>query len=106
MEDIISTWIFASNFLCMNVKKSRGITDGGWFISIPGTEGFKDGQISGGTLNQKQFSLQGTEVQDGLCGLPAPTTVTIKGTCGIGTNVEFIAANGEKGTFTANVACP
>ncbi|HJT85351.1 MAG TPA: hypothetical protein VJ697_12800 [Nitrososphaeraceae archaeon] len=66
--------------LSFDIKKGKGFTDGGWVISIPGTELFlfKDGQISVANLNQKHFNLQGIENQDDLCVLQSQQRLPLK----------------------------
>jgi hypothetical protein len=78
-----------------------------WQEDRPGaTPFFKEGPITGGTISTTSFVLTGTEILDGICGAPVPIAVTISGPCGIGVTVEFVADNGERGTFrNSNVIC-
>jgi hypothetical protein len=65
----------------------------------------KLGDFDQGTITKNAFSFSGTESRDDMCDLALPTTITISGACGQGVAVQFQAANGERGEFTANVVC-
>jgi hypothetical protein len=65
-----------------------------------------EGIITGGGISNNHVTLAGIESQDALCGALTPVTITISASCGLTVAIQFTAANGERGTFTGNVACP
>jgi hypothetical protein len=74
-------------------------------IQTPSFGPFKQGFIIGGTIKQGSYNLQAIQNQDTLCGTPGSVTVTVSGLCGTGVAISYVAADGEKGSFTGNVAC-
>jgi hypothetical protein len=86
-------------------QKQRGFLFGLWDILDEGSTVSKQGDITGGHIGGKQFTLRGIENFDGLCSSPTPATITITGQCGQGVTIQFRASNGEEGQFTGNVAC-
>jgi hypothetical protein len=87
-----------------SASKNKGTVSGNWQISGSGI--VKGGSINSGSIGENSFSLSGTE-NFGFCPAiqPTPVTATIRGECGTGAEIIFEAANGERGTFTGNVAC-
>jgi hypothetical protein len=82
--------------------KSKG--QGFGFFQIQGPEGFKGGFLNAKTINQNRYDLRGAESGDFICNSSVPTTVTISGNCGQGA-ISFVAANGQRGTFSGSTAC-
>jgi Prealbumin-like fold domain len=70
-----------------------------------------DNRYKTGTLNNIQingdgsFTVTGTELTSPCDGSRVPTTVTISGQCGTGIPILYMTADGERATFTGNVAC-
>lgn len=92
--------------ISFNARQSNGQTNGNWNIFIPPVfANFKQGIITGGSISNTHAIFTGAENQDTLCGAPIPVTITMSASCGQGVAIQFTAANGERGTFTGNVAC-
>jgi hypothetical protein len=87
--------------------KSRGNLFGDWRIAENITLSFQfiAGDITGGHISGKQFTLTGTEDRDDLCSSQMPATITITGRCGQGVTIQFRASNGQEGEFVGTVAC-
>jgi hypothetical protein len=89
-------------------KGSNGKISGTWDIHIAAAS-LKAGNINGGQIQNNKYILTGIENTDvGACtgfGGQTPTTMSISGQCGTGVQINFQAADGEKATFTGNVAC-
>lgn len=92
--------------LTFDAVQSNGQTNGNWNIFIPPVfVNAKQGVITGGSISNNHVTFTGIEQQDTLCGAPVPVTITISASCGQAVPIQFTAANGERGTFTGNVAC-
>jgi hypothetical protein len=85
-------------------SKERGTLRGGWSIF---SEFFldKQGDITGGRISGKTFTLTGTEFFDNMCNSQTPATITITGQCGLNVPIQFRSSNGQTGEFVGNVAC-
>jgi hypothetical protein len=73
-----------------------------------GTIADKTGTLNGLQISGSSFTITGTELARDACNaipFPGPTGVTISGQCGTGVPIQFISAEGERATFTGNVAC-
>ena len=85
--------------------KNKGNVSG--FFQIFGGAN-KSGSISGGTMNQNQYSLTAIVSPFAEClGSPTtlPATATISGACGVGVIIHYRDSHGEVGDFIGNVAC-
>jgi hypothetical protein len=71
----------------------------------------KQGTIDSIDISVGMFTLTGRETSDTLCGGDTtPSDITISGDCKIQDNlpvaqINFVAQNGERGTFTGGVSC-
>jgi hypothetical protein len=68
------------------------------------------GSFHSGSIGADQYSLNGREISDKICGNSSTssniqTTATISGQCGQGVTIELNANDGESGTFTGNADC-
>jgi hypothetical protein len=68
------------------------------------------GSFHSGSIGADQYSLNGREISDKICGNSSTssnihTTTTISGQCGQGVTIELNANDGESGTFTGNADC-
>jgi hypothetical protein len=100
-------------------KSSNGKLSGNWKITsvdpLFGLLIVKSGNINGGQIQNSKYIVTGIEDIDRGCtssdpssnpfGGQIPTTMSISGQCGTGVQINFQAADGEKATFTGNVAC-
>jgi hypothetical protein len=88
--------------------KSRGQIFGDWIIAenISFSNQFTAGDITGGHISGKHFTLTGTEDTDDLCSSQIPATITITGQCGTDVKIQFRSSNGQEGEFVGNVVCP
>jgi hypothetical protein len=89
-------------------KGSNGKISGTWDIKDSAGP-LKSGIINGGQIQNNKYILTGIENTDvRACvafGGQTPTTMSISRQCGTGVQINFEAADGEKATFTGNVAC-
>jgi hypothetical protein len=94
----VTSWEFGAS-------KQRGSISGNWDLDTAGG-GSKNGGLVSGTIANNHFTLSGIELNDFVCRLPAPTTVTFTGECGAGATVQVKAGSGESATLTGgNVVC-
>jgi hypothetical protein len=98
--------------ITFSAQQFGSVTHGQFIIVV----NFGGGTIANktGTLNNIQinadgsFTMTGTELARDACNVipfPGPTSVTISGRCGTGVPIQFTSAEGERATFTGNVAC-
>jgi hypothetical protein len=113
----LSGFTLVNNTIEFSAMQQNNQVTGTWDISsifvFPPTGFFtntlKQGTITGGQITSGHFTLTGTETIDNTCGGPVPTQIVISGQCGTAmgraATVKFTAANGESGTFRADVVC-
>lgn len=91
----------------LRVDKSRGQLFGDRVIAENIIFSFerKAGDITGGHISGKQFTLTGTENTDNLCSSQIPATITITGQCGTYVIIQFRSSNGQEGQFVGPVDC-
>jgi len=58
-----------------------------------------------GDLTQNSFNIKGIISSVKICGDIFPVVVTVSGDCGVGTTINYAAADGTAGSFAGNVAC-
>jgi hypothetical protein len=85
-------------------QKNRGSVFGNY--EITGADVSKFGTISGGTINQSRYSLQGITTLESCAGvLFVPVNATLSGRCGTAVVIHYVDALGQRGDFLGNVAC-
>jgi len=58
-----------------------------------------------GDITQNSFNIKGIISSVNICGDISPVVVTVSGDCGVGTTINYAAADGTAGSFAGNVAC-
>jgi hypothetical protein len=92
--------------LSFSADKSKKTLFGDWNIFSNATfQVVKAGDITGGQISGKKFTLTGTEDIDDLCSSQIPATITITGQCGSGVTLQFKSSNGQEGQFFGIVDC-
>ena len=91
----------------LSETKIKGVTTGFLGILDQNIFGFKQGVITGGKVlfSKQSYNLQGLLQSDTICNSGAGATFSVSGLCGAGVLITFVANDGEKATFTGNVAC-
>jgi hypothetical protein len=87
-------------------NKDKGKQSGGGTINDQTALTEISVSISGGSLKQGTFTLQGVEGDDSICHIPGSSLATISGLCGAGVTIQYRDTIGRQGIFpNSNVAC-
>jgi hypothetical protein len=104
-----ATVIVPNASLGFSAQKIGGVVQGQFDLTLHFAN--NDNRHKTGTLNNIQingdgsFTATGTELTSPCTGSQLPTSVTISGQCGTGVTIQYATFDGERATFTGNVAC-